>query len=76
MAPPYSNQLLLQREAQQQLHETIESIWHIVRASRQTIDDAREAIARADTVLARRLSQGSKDFLGARDGNHHRQLKH
>jgi len=67
MAPPYSNHLLLQRQAQQQLHETIESIWHIVRASRQTIDDAREAIARADTVLARRLSQGSKDFLGARD---------
>jgi hypothetical protein len=76
MAPPYSNHLLLQREAQQQLRDTIESIWNIVRASRQTMDDAREAIARADTVLARRLSEGSKDFLGAPDRNHRGQLKH
>jgi len=75
MAPPYSDHFPLQRETQQQLRETIESIWNIVRASRQTIDDAHEAIARADTVLARRLSEGSKNFLGARDRNHRGQLK-
>jgi hypothetical protein len=64
MAPLYSKQLPPEPDSPQQMREAIESIWHMVHASRQTIKDAREAIARADEVLARRLSEGSKDFPG------------
>jgi hypothetical protein len=41
---------------QQQMREVIESNWHTVHASRRSMEDAREAIARADKALARRLS--------------------
>lgn len=51
MAPPYSKQRPPQ--PQQQCLEAIESIWQTVFASRRTIKDAREAIARADELLAR-----------------------
>jgi hypothetical protein len=41
---------------QQQMRAVIESNWHTVYASRRSIEDAREAIARADKALARQLS--------------------
>jgi len=59
MSPRYSN--LLDHPAmgedaliQRQMLETIESIRHTVRASHRTMDDARDAIARADKALAGR----------------------
>src|SRR5262249_57945612 len=59
MSPRYSN--LLNHPAtgedaliQRQMLETIESIRHTVRASHRTMDDARDAIARADKALAGR----------------------
>ena len=44
-------------EDRQRMHDSMESIWHTVRGSRRSIEDAREAIARADETLARRLSE-------------------
>jgi len=53
------------------MHDSIESIWQTVRGSHRSINDAREAIAKADKALARRLSQrplkrssGSSDRAG------------
>jgi len=62
MAPRYSNQPLIRpvigdnAEIQQQMLEAVESIWQTVHASRRCMADAREAIARADKALARRIS--------------------
>jgi len=44
-------------EDRQRMHDSMESIWHTVQGSRRSIEDAREAIARADQTLARRLSE-------------------
>jgi len=61
MAPGYSNQLPIHpaigkdAEFQQQMLEAIESIWWTVRGSHRSINDACEAIARADKALARRI---------------------
>jgi len=62
MVQRYSNQLPIHRALgqdaiiQQQMREAIESNWYIVYASRRSINDAREAIARADKALARLIS--------------------
>jgi len=73
MAPPSSNQFPSQPETQQQMHETIESIWHMVCANRQTIEDAREAIA--DRCLLGDFRKEARISL-ARNRNHRGQLKH
>jgi putative transposase len=44
------------RDALGRMRYDIESIWHTVRATRRSIEDARDAMERADEVLARRLS--------------------
>jgi hypothetical protein len=69
MAPRYSS--LLDHPAigadalvQHQMLETIESIRHTVRASYRTMDDARDAIARADKALAGRMSDRRLATLG------------
>jgi len=62
MAPRLSNELPihaavgLDAVAQQQMREVIDSNWHAVYASRRAMEDAREAIARADKALARQMS--------------------
>jgi hypothetical protein len=62
MAPRHSNYLPIHiavcQDAivQQQMREVIESNWYVVYASLRTMKDAREAIARADKALARRMS--------------------
>jgi hypothetical protein len=43
------------------LRDAIESIRYSVLGSRRTMAEAREAIARADNILARRISDGRKD---------------
>ena len=55
MAPP--NRFPLPTDTHNQMRDTIENIWRIVTVSRQSIVAAQEAIARADKVLARRLSE-------------------
>jgi hypothetical protein len=62
MAPPYSNQLphpivAAVKQSLAHIRDDVDSIWHTVGGSRRTIQDAREAIARADVTLARRLSE-------------------
>jgi hypothetical protein len=63
MALPYSKQLPPQHakldvtDALGRMRNDIESIWHTVRATRRSIADARDAMDRADEVLARRLSE-------------------
>jgi len=60
MAPPYSKQLPPHPasfgivETRKSVRDNIDSIWHTVWASRRSIEEAREAIARADEALARR----------------------
>jgi hypothetical protein len=62
MAPRYSNQLRSRpaisenAEIQQHMLKAVEGIWQTVHASRRSMEDAREAIARADKALARRIS--------------------
>jgi len=62
MAPRYANQPLIRpaignnAEIQQQMLEAAESIWQTVHNSRRCMEDAREALARADKALARRIS--------------------
>src|SRR5262249_14490431 len=50
------------RQFQARSREGIDSVCEMVRGSRRTIRDAREAIERADAVLARRLSEQSLGF--------------
>jgi len=62
MAVPYTNQLPLDNVGygfaltHERIREDIASLRHSVFASRRTIAEAQEAIATADEVLARRLS--------------------
>jgi hypothetical protein len=68
MAPRYSNQLRIRpangeiAEIRQHMLEAVESIWQTVDASRRSMEDAREAIARADKALARRISDRRERF--------------
>src|SRR5262245_12458700 len=61
MAVPYPNQLPLHNVSyafavtHERMREDIASLRHSAFASRRTIADAQEAIARADKVLARRI---------------------
>jgi hypothetical protein len=62
MAPPDLKHLLSRPasitdyETQLRMHADIQSIWHTVWASRRSMEEARQALARADETLARRLS--------------------
>ena len=61
MAPPYSKQPLNfvthgVAESQTSIGDNIASIWMSVYRSRRTIVEAGEAIARADEILARHVS--------------------
>jgi hypothetical protein len=53
--PPHSKSSGI-AETELQMRNYIESIWRMVRASKRRIEAGREAIARADEMLARRLS--------------------
>jgi hypothetical protein len=63
MAPLYPTQLPRHRALVadaailRRMRKDIESIWHTLRGSRLTIEDARKAIARADKTLVRRLAE-------------------
>ena len=54
--PPPNHVVYGFAQTRDDLREIIESNWHTVFASRRTIADAQEAIARANEVLSRRLS--------------------
>ena len=63
MAPPYSEKLPLNpslcgiAQSQARMRDDIESIWRSVAGSRRTMAEARDAIARADEILARQMSE-------------------
>jgi hypothetical protein len=65
MAVPYPNHLPLKNVGfgfavtRERMREDIASLRHSTFASRRTIVEAQEAIARADKVLARRIWDGS-----------------
>lgn len=56
MAVPYKQLRRDLAETRERTHEHVESVLRLVVGSRRTMEEAREAIARADVVLARRLS--------------------
>jgi len=64
MAVPYSNQLPLDNahygiaQTHERMRDNIESVLKLVNASRRIIEETRDVMARADEVLARRLSDG------------------
>src|SRR5215471_21246655 len=70
MAPRHPNHPLIRpaigdkAKIQQQLLEAVESIWQTVHASRRCMEDAREAIARADKALARRILRSTLATAG------------
>jgi hypothetical protein len=67
MAQPYSKQIARTpladgfEQTRALLRDAIESIRYSILGSRRTMAEAREAIARADNILARRISAGRKD---------------
>jgi len=73
MAVPYPNQLPPDRatpygfeQIRGRMLDNIDSVWRSVFGSRRTMADAREAMARADEVLARRLSDSQRRWPIAR----------
>jgi len=67
MAVPYPNQRPQDRptaygfeQTHRQMLDNIDSVWRSVFGSRRTIADALETMARADGILARRLSDRNK----------------
>jgi hypothetical protein len=64
MAVPYKqlppHRAYAYAQTREQMRDCIDSVWCSVVGSRRTIEEGREAIARADVVLARRLSDRRK----------------
>jgi hypothetical protein len=56
--PPY--RAYAHGQTREQMRDCIDSVRCLVVGSRRTIEEGREAIARADVVLARRLSDRRK----------------